>query len=225
MHGLEFMQDSRAPFSFPPPRHRFHTCQFPLPPPSIHYHPRQLDDKWLVPAEIVRHNINFTSKRLRRDATAVPIVVSFVAADCPGDIGPVEMPGKLNVTQQELLGEEGGPGQEGSGKGGRCRTWLLAGLFSIGLLLSSNVAFTHAPLSHPLHPCSDLKPFLEWFRSEANDKVYGATDKVYRSIFREGRTYTSDAMQSTPRPLRPLFDFFASTTATARHLACAAPHT
>jgi hypothetical protein len=60
-----------------------------------------------VPAEIVRHNINFTAKRIRRDTTAIPVIVSFVAADCAGDVGPVEMPGKLNVTQQELLGEKG----------------------------------------------------------------------------------------------------------------------
>lgn len=73
--------------------------------PSLPNH-RQLDNVWLIPADVLRSNVKFATNCVRQDTCAVPIFVTLYASDCPGDIGPIEMPGKLSVTHQELLGEE-----------------------------------------------------------------------------------------------------------------------
>lgn len=60
-----------------------------------------------MPADVVKSSVKFAARCVKNDPSAVPVVVTLFASDCPGDVGPVEVPGKLSVTQQELLGEQG----------------------------------------------------------------------------------------------------------------------
>lgn len=145
-------------------------------------HTRQMENVWLVPADVLRAGVKFGTNVVRQDTCAVPVFVTIYASDCPGDIGPLEMPGKLSVTQQELLGEEG---RFVNGQAGAASARPLSPVLEVLPPFQTRAL----PFIFPA-----LKEYTEWYQPEANDKNYGAADFCFKSSLKTG-DYASPDLQ------------------------------